>query len=352
MDSYLLAAREFATRVKFSGDKCDVEYVNDSGRSDSLKDVFYCNELCLTEEVTPDLFDGLVQVLSRLDIPRNAVEAFVYASSEINAQCFSADSAKCIIRFSSGLIDILSHEEFQFVVGHELGHFLLSHSFPNEVGDNSSAEFYMQQRAQEISADRMGLIACNSLDDSIRALLKTISGLNDRHLRFDVGGFLSQLKKTTKSVGQSHQSTHPSILVRCRALLWFSMNDAYSNATNTYPEGSLVALDEKISDDLEKYVDGSVRKMINESKEKLSMWVATLEIINSGKFSKESQKQFQTVYGEDKLESLLAFLSNVDTKDVKSMVSLKLEEAKQELQELIPNSFNNELESIQSKSLI
>ena len=347
MGSALFAAREFAKKIRFSGDKCVAEHVKNTGRSNSLKDVFYCNELCLTREVTPDLFVGLEQVLSRLGIPKNSVEAFVYASAEINAQCFASDSAKCIIRFSSGLIDILSHDEYQFVVGHELGHFLLSHSFPNDVGDDSSVEFYMQQRAQEVSADRMGLIACASLDVAIKALLKTVSGLNDKHLRFNVGGFLSQLKKTTRAVGQSHQSTHPSILVRCRALLWFSMNDAYSNGENSYPNGSLCALDEKISRDLEKYVDGSVRRMIDESKENLSMWVTVLEIVNSGKFSKESQKRFKNTYGEGMLKRLLTFFDSLGSKELKIMASEKVEEAKQDLETLIPSSFDAVFEEIQ-----
>jgi len=351
MDSDLFAAREFAQRVRFSGDKCGNTYVEESGQSSFYKDAFYCNELCLTEEVTPELFGGLVEVLDRLAIPSNAVEAFVYASPEINAQCYAADSAKCVIRFSSALIDILNNAEFQFVVGHELGHFLLSHSFLNENGDRSSAEFYIQQRAQEISADRMGLIACASIDVSIKALLKTISGLNDRHLKFNVGGFLSQLKKTSKAVGQSHQSTHPSILVRSRALLWFSMNEEYTCNSNNYPEGSLIKLDNKIADDLEKYVDGSVRKMIDESKNKLSMWISALSVINAGKFSKESQKQFQEVYGEDKLQSMLVFFSSVGANDLSDVVSVKVEEAKLELQELIPNSFKYELKLIKSESL-
>ncbi len=349
MANTLLRARAFAKKIRFSGDEDAAGYVKDTRRSGSLKDVFYCNELCLTREVTPELFDGLEQVLSRLGIPQKSIEAFVYASSEINAQCYAADSAKCIIRFSSGLIDILSHDEYQFVVGHELGHFLLSHSFPNDIGDDSSAEFYMQQRAQEISADRMGLIACASLDVAIKALLKTVSGLNDKHLRFDVGGFLSQLKKTTKSVGQSHQSTHPSILVRCRALLWFSMHEAYCNETTSYHEGSLDKLDERISGDLYKYVDGPLRRVINESKEKFLMWTAVLEIINSGKFSKASQKQFKSIYGEETHQKVLALFDGLSASDLQNMVLEKLEDAKQDLAKLIPSSFDAVFKELQSK---
>ena len=58
----------------------------------------------------------------------------------------------------------------------------------------------MQERAQELSVDRVGLIACGSVDIAIRALMKTVSGLSSEHLRFDVGTFISQLDKSVKPV--------------------------------------------------------------------------------------------------------------------------------------------------------
>src|SRR5687768_6615234 len=83
------------------------------------------------------------------------------------------------VRFSSTLVDILDEEEFCFVVGHELGHFLLRHT-AGLHGSTESLELFMLQRAQEISADRLGMVACGSLDVAIKALKKTISGLNNK----------------------------------------------------------------------------------------------------------------------------------------------------------------------------
>ena len=90
----------------------------------------------------------------------------MYASPDLNAECYLGDTSNCIIRFSSSLIDILDKNEFEFVVGHELGHFLLSHQ--QACVTEKNLEYYIQQRAQEISADRLGLIACDSLDIALK----------------------------------------------------------------------------------------------------------------------------------------------------------------------------------------
>ena len=141
----------------------------------------------------------------------------------------------------------------------------------------------MQQRAQEVSVDRVGLVACGSLDIAIRALMKTASGLSSDHLRFDVGTFISQLSKSAKPAGHGdHTASHPSILVRCRALLWFSLNDFFTTHKGTFPQGQLDVLDLRIQNDLRTYVDGPARKQIEESKNDLAMWMAAYEIVQKG----------------------------------------------------------------------
>ena len=72
------------------------------------------------------------------------------------------------------------------MIGHELGHFLLDHHHANVGFTSANPEYFRQRRAQEISVDRLGLLSCGSLDVALRALMKTVSGLTERHLRFDV----------------------------------------------------------------------------------------------------------------------------------------------------------------------
>ena len=346
MPNDLSTARDFANTIRYSDDTLASNFSDSETQTDSLKSLFYCNELAISKEVTPELYTGLSTVLTRLGISEDCVEAFVYASSEINAQCFTGRNSSCIIRFSSSLIDILTKNEFMFVVGHELGHFLLLHSVTKDESQNESLEFYIKQRAQEISADRLGLIACNSLDVTIKALIKTISGLNDIHIRLDVGTFLSQLKKTKHSNIHDHQSTHPSMLIRCRALLWFSLNESFINNSKDYPKESLIELDKKIKSDTDKYIDRSSRQIIDDAKNNLSMWMAAFEIVQDDKFSKSEQKQFRALFGDDVYDKLVGFLSDHSKDEVKNAVFERVEKARVDLESLIPLSFNEELKNI------
>ncbi|MFK5984809.1 MAG: M48 family metallopeptidase [Pseudomonadota bacterium] len=341
MPDQLEEAREFASQIRFCDDKPVMVGSVQRTQDTSIRNVFLSHELAISKAVTPELYDGLDSVLLRLNIESNAVDAFVYASPEINAQCYMGHHDRCVIRFSSALVDILSSKEFEFVVGHELGHFLFMHG--QSRNENNSIEYYMQQRAQEISADRLGLIACQSLDVAIKALMKTASGLSDAHLRFDVGAFLSQIRQTSGALGQSDCATHPSIFARCRALLWFSFNEAFIDKASDYPHEEVKRLDEKVRGDLEKYVDGSARAMIKDAKIEIRMWTRMYEIIQQGKFSKSDQSAFSDEYGQDILDKMIHFLDGEANSDVEDMVFSKVKEAREELERLIPSGFNDEV---------
>ena len=168
MPEALFRAREIANSVRFSSDRQNGRNSTADFDPNSVRDFFLCNELNITREVTPKLYRSITTVLERMGIPEEYVSAFVYAAPEINATCYSGINAECIIRFSSALVEILNEDEFHFVIGHELGHFLLLHSGARLNKEDEGIEYFIKQRAKEISADRIGLIACNSLNASIK----------------------------------------------------------------------------------------------------------------------------------------------------------------------------------------
>lgn len=342
----LSQARSFANSVRFIGDRMIASVEAMDNIPNHLRDLFYCNELAVSKEVTPGLNESIEFVLERFGAPRESVHAFVYSSPEINAQCFTGQASECILRFSSALVDILDRHEFEFVVGHELGHFLLSHTQARADNASDSIEFHIQQRAQEISADRLGLIACDSLDVAVRALMKTVSGLTSEHLRFDVGAYLSQLRKTTGSSNESSVATHPSIIVRCRALMWFSVNDTFLNKKKVYPREELEHLDERIIRDMDQFTDKSARNRIDAAKNKLEMWVAVEDIVADGRFDKDEQKKFLEKFGREKLDSLKNFLDSISSGGVKAEAANRVAAARSELESLIPYSFEEEVSKI------
>ena len=80
------------------------------------------SSIYVNPDITPSVYKSLKKCLENLNFPEEKISAFVYPSSEVNASCFQVPNDKTIITFSSSLINLLSPDELQFVIGHELGH--------------------------------------------------------------------------------------------------------------------------------------------------------------------------------------------------------------------------------------
>jgi len=350
MSDELAKARSFANSVRYSGDKLRAN--NSVKRSnDEINSFFSMNSMLINPLVTPSISKSIDNVIHRLQIPKESVKAYVYASSDIQAECHAGDDVDCVIRLSSGLIDILDNEEIEFVIGHEIGHFIYSHGLAASLNRNKSLEFSIQQRAQEISADRIGLLACNSLDYSIRAMMKTMSGLSSKYLNFNIGAFLSQLSNTKKFKSQIDiNSTHPSILIRCRALLWFSMSETFKRGKQNYQANEVNKLNNKIKGDIDKFVDSVAHEKIERLKHDVVLWLCASKIIEDNKFDNNEQKIFSDMFGEELLGKLKSFLSSHNNAStVKKSVSDKLNAAINNLQGEIPASFEKEMAALEQE---
>ena len=344
MDNQLCAARELAEAIRFSSDTRWPQVDATTSGLAAIRNHFYQNELLISRDVTPILHEWLQTVYQRLLIPEMAVKAFVYASPELQASCLSDETSECVIRFTSKLAETMSPQEFEFVAGHELGHFLLQHGGIEH--DQKILESFMQMRSQEISADRIGLVACNSLDAAVRAMMKLVSGLTEQHLNFDIGTFISQLKNSPSNANEN--ASHPSMLVRCRALLWFSMS-GYLGMDKKPSRETLAKIDESIEKDLHKYVDSPARNRIEQAKENLSMWKMAREITEDKVFDKSEQRRFSEVFGEKTLASLKNFLKDIPGSRVQEKLDERVRNARDELEVLIPSAFAEEVAKIECR---
>lgn len=188
--------------------------------------IFLLNDLLVQQDVTPGIYSAVNTALDRLKVDPNSVSVFVYASPHFQAECHFVDSSRCAVRVSSSLVESLDENELMFVIGHELGHFLLGHLLESRDTGEENLEELLLSRRRELSVDRVGLVACRSLDVALSAMMKTMSGLSAKHLQINVAGLVSQLRALDQQAGAlySVMSTHPSFVIRCRALLWFSMS--------------------------------------------------------------------------------------------------------------------------------
>jgi len=350
MPATLEIARLIAQKVRFSGELDDGTLRDGSPHATSqMRRIFAQHNLQISHAVTPSLAQSLDEVYERLHIPHDVVTAYVVPDPAIQATCFSSSTTDCVLSFSSGLVELLDESEFQFVAGHEIGHFLLSHGLVHQSGDTESLEYLMRQRAKEISADRIGFIACKSLECSIQAMMKTASGLSTDKLRFDADAFLSQLQEsdsTAYSITQS--STHPSILVRCRAVLWFSMNAYSIEDLENHSKEQIREIDSRIEKDLQRYVDGPARERIERTRKNCAFWMTIEQSIQDGHFNKQEQKVVSTKFGKDQLKKFLGLIDGLSKPEVSEIVRTKLIESREELEAILPESFEKEITGIGS----
>lgn len=308
----LESARALGARVRLSEDKLGKQLDSqDLKGREQHKDSMLRYGLLISKSMTPVLEQQLSEVCDRLLIPRESVTAFVYNGADVQADCLIDSPDTCILRFTSGLVNLMGKKEFQFVAAHELGHFLLGHGACSQYTGDGSSEGFMTQRARELSADRIGFLGVDNLDESVQAIIKTASGLGDQFLRFDISSFLSQTEMLSNpSRGEARNSTHPSMLIRCRALLWFSMSVTSLKDLHKTPNSVIQDIDRKVTRDLEKFVDGQVRARKEELSGDITLWKACVLIVSEGSFRKDLQNRITSELGLGSLNGLKSFLES------------------------------------------
>jgi Zn-dependent protease with chaperone function len=120
------------------------------------------------------------------------VEIFVVPSRQLNAYTFGLTLPKVVV-LHSGLVQALDADELRFVIGHELGHVALGHTWLNSLVGGLAGipspgaslallhlAFLWWNRACETSADRAGLLACGQPDKAVSALIKVGLGVAAR----------------------------------------------------------------------------------------------------------------------------------------------------------------------------
>ena len=105
----LINAKNFAESVKYSGDTLLADQ-SFKTQNDEIDNYFSLNSMLVTPTVTPIIANSINKVIQRLQIPESSVKAYVYAAPEIQAECYAGNDTDCVIRLSSGLIDILENE--------------------------------------------------------------------------------------------------------------------------------------------------------------------------------------------------------------------------------------------------
>lgn len=194
--------------------------------------------------VNHDSAPGLAEVVklcqNRLE-PGN-VNVYILRSRIINAYTFGLGDPKVIVLYDP-LLRIMDPEELAFVIGHEMGHVALNHTWLNTILGGMAGipasfgasvilqvAFRWWNRTCEFSSDRAGLLACGSLSKAVSALVK-ISAPNIRtQADFERALALIDLQDDSfiNQMGELFQS-HPMITKRINQLRVYASSSDHQN---------------------------------------------------------------------------------------------------------------------------
>ena len=298
------------------------------------------------KEIFPTVGLAIEKVFKRLNL-NNEFNFFVTADNfQANASCSLMPSAsKPDIIITSKLIELLSEEELQFIIGHEVAHYYYQHSlyphYENVTERHQKLNILNLSRSAEISADRVGLIASGSLEKSLRANLKLASGLGEKHLKFSFSKYLDQLREI-ESVGESQSelwSTHPSFLIRIQSLIWFSMSKEYHKFFDTKKKGvyDLKTIDNKIDTTIKKVVGEQIESSNREIYDRAKLWGSLKVFLIDKTFSKEEQNNFKKLVGEEKASKAISWLKLKN----QNMLDKKVEDSFSEASTLLKTDKTN-----------
>ena len=268
-----------------------------------------CRNLASSTRIIPELFPEIgkmIEEVRRRIIPEYTVEAYVRNSSDAQACCFPGSGKSISIALTSGLIQLFSIEELCFVVGHELGHFLLEHhKYPqaeDAAGQAEKLNLLALSRSAEISADRVGFVATIKKESALKAVLKLATGLPDQFLRFDVSAYLDQARELHKMGGSEYDllSTHPVCTTRMRALLWFEMSELYNEWRGIKGSApiSSSALDSRVEKDMSAASGFRLTAINKKEADSALLWGALSLFVADGRLSKDEQVLMTQTFGE------------------------------------------------------
>ena len=348
--SSLKACRDFISSYRYPNDSPLKKHNNSHEILRHLRTFYLHESLKVSPSITPLVDSALEEACRTIGLPRESVEAFVFNSDQTNAQSITLSDERCIIRISSRLVELLNQHELRFVLGHELGHFIFEHSVKTDQEEGLDEEGFLLSKAAEISSDRVGLLAARSTLDATKAILKSISGLPSAHLGNDFTDFLDQFQDRNQSHDlSSFFTSHPSFLIRARALLWFDLVRSESDPVRQARK--LLELNGRIRKEMDLVFDRHSRKKIHKAEKNVFLWLCLKKALSDGVFSKADQRFFAEEFGAEVADGLKSLISQQSHDEVAAFIEKELERTSEVLRKVLPRKFEETINRLKAETL-
>lgn len=306
-------------KLKYKGDDYthyeDLLVKSSGGNNQDRIELLYTS-LKVSKDITPSLFKMVSRIEKNLNLKDVNIEYYVYSNPEINAGCFSIkNDSSLIVLITSTLVNLMNENELSFVIGHEIGHYLFDHLKYRRVENNQYLLKYYQ--SQEISADRIGLICSGSIENSVRAIVKTISGLGDEFISKNLYTFLHQHNEIDGEY--VYASTHPTLPTRAKALTLFSMSEIYYDwIGETKKEAPLE--NSKLDQSIEGYLNKTSLKELNDEKNRnlgtIKMWTLAKYFMETKSLKNDGYNILKDEYGEEKAGKVIKYCLSHEIEDI------------------------------------
>lgn len=193
----------------------------------------------VTSQNQPILAQVIREGMRRLQ--PDPVEVYVVPSEQLNAYTFGLGSPKVVVCYSA-LFDLMDRDELSFILGHELGHVALGHTWLNSLvggmagipnswgaGVLLSLALLWWNRMCEFSADRAGLLACGRPDKAVSALVKLGAGSGADTRRELEAAYRLIDAEDDSFLGALNEAlgTHPMLIRRINALRQYARSAEY-----------------------------------------------------------------------------------------------------------------------------
>jgi Zn-dependent protease with chaperone function len=197
------------------------------------------NALAVDELRTPEL----AQLVADCDLKLQPgpVATYVVNKDVMNAYTFGIGNPKALVLYAP-LMQVMTPGELQFIIGHEMGHVALGHTWLNTIVGGLAgipapfgaavvlyAAFRWWNRMCEFSADRAGLLACGDLNLAVSALVKLAAPeiRNQRDFERALAVLDAQDDAVSNRIAEAFQS-HPMLIRRINRLRDYTRTTEYS----------------------------------------------------------------------------------------------------------------------------
>jgi len=243
---------ELLARVRFSLDQpLRLAPESEQARGEAVRDAIALARrefIRVTPRLLPAVHRAVTRASDRLMLTTEP-QVFIEAHPHPNASALF-DGEQCIITLHSGLIALLTIDELPAVIGHEIAHATYRHGGGDPQDGVESLLYLESRRAQEISADRAGILAVDDPMHALRAEVKVACGLGEPHLAPDLDAFIEQLSTPPEDhdAPWEAQETHPHLSLRFWAQQRFLDSDVYRALTGKQGGTPLESIEREIEE--------------------------------------------------------------------------------------------------------